>query len=90
MLYVWNTKIEGVCIGGPMSFSELEQELSAAREREGMNKVCFHRVLHYEGKYCKFIVCSSCGQRWEHTVTYSQNNRQTRYIRIEKEVPPHE
>ena len=73
-----------------MSFSELEQELSAAREREGMNKVCFHRVLHYEGKYCKFIVCSSCGQRWEHTVTYSQNNRQTRYIRIEKEVPPHE
>jgi len=40
-------------------------------------QVCYHNTLHIEGKYLKFLVCNSCGKKWERCREYSKNTSYT-------------
>ena len=45
-------------------------------------QVCYHNTLHIEGKYLKFLVCNSCGEKWERCREYSKNTSYTFFRRI--------
>ena len=45
-------------------------------------ELCYHKTLHIEGKYLKFLVCNGCGIKWQREVEYSKNTRYTFFKRL--------
>lgn len=48
---------------------------------------CRHKVLHFEGRNLRYIVCA-CGMRWERFVKYSGCYRHTFFMLVQKKKGP--